>query len=79
MTALCQTPLPQPLAVPSAASAQRARITRFMAKFLNKTMEWYERAAQRRMLAGLDTRMLKDIGLTSADVEREIAKPFWRP
>jgi uncharacterized protein YjiS (DUF1127 family) len=33
---------------------------------------------QRRILAMLDDHMLKDIGLTRMDVEREISKPFWR-
>ncbi|MBX6321735.1 MAG: DUF1127 domain-containing protein [Rhodospirillaceae bacterium] len=38
-----------------------------------------ERARQRHALQSLDDRMLKDIGLTRADVEREVRKPFWRP
>ncbi len=37
-----------------------------------------ERARQRRMLAALDDRMLKDIGLTRADVASEADKPSWR-
>jgi uncharacterized protein YjiS (DUF1127 family) len=37
-----------------------------------------ERARERRTLAGLDDRMLKDIGLTRADVAAESGKPFWR-
>jgi uncharacterized protein YjiS (DUF1127 family) len=36
-----------------------------------------ERAAQRQMLAALDDRMLKDLGLSRADVQRECSKPFW--
>ena len=38
---------------------------------------WQERANQRQALASLDDRMLKDIGLTRAEAQREIAKPFW--
>ena len=39
---------------------------------------WQERRRQRFTLARLDDRMLRDIGLTYADVEGEITKPFWR-
>ena len=41
-------------------------------------LEWQERRRQRRRLAMMDDHMLHDIGLSSADVEREIHKPFWR-
>jgi uncharacterized protein YjiS (DUF1127 family) len=37
-----------------------------------------ERARERRKLAALDDRLLKDIGLTRSDVEAEISRPFWR-
>lgn len=37
-----------------------------------------ERRCQRRALRGLDERLLKDIGVTRADVEHECAKPYWR-
>lgn len=39
---------------------------------------WAERAAQRRQLASLDERMLRDIGRSHSDALRESAKPFWR-
>ena len=32
-----------------------------------------------RQLAGLNDSMLRDIGLTRADVAGETRKPFWRP
>jgi uncharacterized protein YjiS (DUF1127 family) len=40
--------------------------------------EWRRRTRERRQLAELDDRMLKDIGLTRADAEFLINKPFWR-
>ena len=40
--------------------------------------DWRERGRQRRHLAMLDQHMLRDIGLSSADVEHEVRKPFWR-
>lgn len=39
---------------------------------------WQERAEQRYRLATLDDRMLKDVGLSRADVDTETAKPFWQ-
>jgi uncharacterized protein YjiS (DUF1127 family) len=39
---------------------------------------WHERARQRRDLQRLNDRMLRDIGLTRADVMAESSKPFWR-
>ena len=37
------------------------------------------RSVHRRVLAELDDHMLQDIGLTRADVERELRKPLWHP
>ncbi len=39
---------------------------------------WNERITARRQLGELDNRMLQDIGLTRADIMREVDKPFWR-
>jgi len=39
---------------------------------------WSARASQRRRLRELDGHMLKDIGLSGADVEREGGKWFWQ-
>jgi uncharacterized protein YjiS (DUF1127 family) len=41
-------------------------------------LTWQERARQRRLLAGLDDRMLDDIGIGHDEVLREADKPFWR-
>jgi uncharacterized protein YjiS (DUF1127 family) len=41
-------------------------------------LAWFERVRQRRQLGELSDHMLKDIGLSRADVEAEVAKPFWR-
>lgn len=40
---------------------------------------WRDRARQRRHLAKLDDRMLRDIGLTRLDVAAECRKLPWQP
>ncbi|MGQ0675206.1 MAG: DUF1127 domain-containing protein [Rhodospirillales bacterium] len=51
---------------------------RAAARAADTFLAWMEHARQRRQLAMLDDRMLDDIGVGSADVLREIDKPFWR-
>jgi uncharacterized protein YjiS (DUF1127 family) len=46
---------------------------------IDLVLTWHERARQRRHLRSLDNHMLRDIGLSRADVEGEADKPFWRP
>jgi uncharacterized protein YjiS (DUF1127 family) len=50
---------------------------RRVVRLLDMVFRWHERARQRRELDALDERMLKDIGLTRVDVEREASKHFW--
>ncbi|MBP2290938.1 DUF1127 domain-containing protein [Azospirillum rugosum] len=38
----------------------------------------YERWRQRQALGRLDDHLLKDIGLSRADVDAETRKPFWK-
>jgi len=38
---------------------------------------WHALYRQRQRLAALSDEMLKDIGLSRADVEAESARPFW--
>jgi uncharacterized protein YjiS (DUF1127 family) len=40
--------------------------------------EWRRRSRERDQLARFDERMLLDIGLTRADAEFMVNKPFWR-
>ena len=46
---------------------------------LDTVARWQGRSAERRHLLELDARMLKDMGLSRADVVGEASKPFWRP
>jgi len=51
------------------------RIARRAAK---RVLTWHERARQRRQLECLSDHMLRDIGLTRADVLAEATKRFWQ-
>jgi len=54
-------------------------LVRLMARaFAGVVSEWRRRSRDRAQLAMLDDRMLRDIGITRADVWRECNKPFWR-
>ena len=57
---------------------ERAPLRERLARVVGRLLHWYKRADQRRDLAGLDDRMLKDIGLSRADAYRESAKWFWQ-
>ena len=50
----------------------------WLAQAYEQVLGWLDRMHQRRHLAQLSDHMLKDIGLTRADVEAETSKPFWR-
>jgi uncharacterized protein YjiS (DUF1127 family) len=39
---------------------------------------WHDRSKSRRMLAALDDRMLRDVGVDQATARREAERPFWR-
>lgn len=45
---------------------------------LEVLMTWQERASQRQGLRQMDDRLLSDMGLSRADVDREASIPFWR-
>lgn len=58
----------------------RPRLTfRFgLIRLFDVMFAWQDRIRQRRHLASLDNRLLRDIGLSKVDVEQETTKPFWR-
>ena len=39
---------------------------------------WMDRHHHRQQLSQLSDHMLKDIGISRADVYREVQKPFWK-
>jgi uncharacterized protein YjiS (DUF1127 family) len=58
--------------------ALRDRLRDAVIRIHARLSEWRQFRRSRAELAKLDERMLRDIGLTRADVWREINKPFWR-
>nr|WP_184587012.1 DUF1127 domain-containing protein [Pseudomonas nitritireducens] len=44
---------------------------------LQHVMHWHELARQRRELATMSDEALKDIGLSRADIQQEVERPFW--
>ena len=57
---------------------QRSAARGVAGRILTTWREWRRRAHSRAELAGLDDRMLKDIGLSRGDAEFLSNKPFWR-
>jgi uncharacterized protein YjiS (DUF1127 family) len=55
-----------------------AEVIAVLDRFLEAPFVWAERAAERRQLAELDDHLLRDIGLTRADVDAVTTKPFWQ-
>ena len=54
------------------------RIEGFAAKITQVIKTWVSRSHERRLLSQMNHRMLDDIGLTIADVDREVGKFFWQ-
>ena len=46
-------------------------------QILTKIAFWHTRSRQRAQLMELETRLLKDIGLTAREAKVEASKPFW--
>ena len=49
-----------------------------LVKASDTLLDWQDRARQRHRLGEMDDHLLRDIGLSRADLEHESAKPFWR-
>jgi uncharacterized protein YjiS (DUF1127 family) len=60
--------------VPRGATAHSRRVI----DALREVGVWFARSRERHALAGLDHRLLADIGIPQEAAEREAAKPFWR-
>jgi uncharacterized protein YjiS (DUF1127 family) len=56
----------------------RRRVPSTLSKFFDVLLLWLQRRRERHHLAGLSDHVLKDIGVTRADVDDETRKAFWR-
>jgi uncharacterized protein YjiS (DUF1127 family) len=54
------------------------RVPFTLSKSFDVLLLWLQRRRERRQLAGLSDHVLKDIGVTRADVDGETRKAFWR-
>lgn len=54
------------------------RIEGFAAIITQGAKLWVRRSQERRLLAQMSQHMLDDIGLTYADIDREVSKLFWQ-
>lgn len=52
-------------------------IDRGLLRAVDVVFEWRARAVERDVMRALDDRMLRDVGLSRADLERELSRPFW--
>ncbi len=69
------------LATPSLGGGRAARWARSSLRALERALDllltWQERTRQRRQLEQLNDHLLRDIGLSRADVLAEATKRFW--
>ena len=51
--------------------------TNFLARLLDTVVAWQQRSRDRHLLAQMNERQRRDIGLSPATLDDEISKPFW--
>lgn len=53
-------------------------LAKLSVRAVDMLLNWQQRAVERQHLYALSDHILKDVGLSRADVAHESAKPFWR-
>jgi len=62
----------------SAADSLATALGGGLVRVFDGLFAWQQRAADRRALRAMDDHLLRDIGLSRADIDAEAGKPFWR-
>ena len=76
----CPAALAQQSVDAGAPAALRARSRRrALERICDLLLAWHERSRQRHQLASLSDHLLRDIGLSRADIMAETTKRFWQP
>ena len=68
-------------ALPASTRSASTRVAAFLPaarRMAHMVWVWRSRAETRPTMSMLSDHVLRDIGLTRADVDREVMKPFWR-
>lgn len=60
------------------ANGRAASLQVLAAALMSLLAAWHGRLSERRALADLDDRMLRDIGITRAQASAETGKPIWQ-
>jgi uncharacterized protein YjiS (DUF1127 family) len=63
--------------VSNGTMASNARKTGVLAKLGRSIRRWHELGRQRRQLANLDARTLKDLGISHIEARQEARRWFW--
>jgi uncharacterized protein YjiS (DUF1127 family) len=64
--------------IPPHRASPSAVLTGLLTTLVDQVREWRARVRSRHLLQRLDERMLRDVGLSRADVARECGKHFWQ-
>jgi uncharacterized protein YjiS (DUF1127 family) len=55
-----------------------ASLGKVAVRAVDTLLQWQQRSMERHHLSALNDHLLKDVGLSRADVAQESGKPFWR-
>lgn len=60
------------------ATTPRADLLDLVGDLVELVLVWLQRSRERRQLGSFGDHMLKDLGVSRADIDHEVSKPFWR-